>query len=527
MFRFPLKLVMYLSYLVILLVVAGVITYRTRSFEGVIVIEKGRAEHWAVEPFSRGGGLFAFARRGTPGELIAFDNPRAVTTLLDKQASYVAVELPFRLVLKQVDILKEGPMREELELLYSGKRFQIDATPGATVDIPEGRLTVQSVEPWSGLLRDGRGTPMALAAIRKTGQDWQAPMFIAPEEDLRPLPDMLIQFRAYPNEQAARAAVPEKAPAPKTLRWGVHEDKRVHWFDGLAPGTGVTTTNGTEYTLLDANVSGRGRDYIRVEKKNATGTVVEQVAANEKSPDGSIEFECRDNGTVILLYAWRDGAALAVSWIAGVRQPEQILNEGDLLSLKGPGGAPLELRLDQVLLQALPVPSRPDGPKTLALDTPVGAMRLREGASRQIKETRLIYRRQREAPQVRYGLRASFGKDRPAQEFTLDPDGKQRIDTWRITQDLDNPKADRLAALRVRRIPITFGQYLAALLFFAGAAGMLMLRFGIRRPLPVESAPFDPGQGWTTVTDNPPQQDPEENEEDKSVVGQLESREGD
>lgn len=521
MFRLPLKLILYLGYLVAVAVIAGTLVYRARRFEGTVIIERGRAEHWAVRPASKEGGLFAFANRGMPAEVIGFDNPRAVMTLLDGRDSYVPVELPFTLALKNVEVLQEGPMLDELEALHSGERFPLNATVGMTTDIPEGKLRVLAVEPWAGLVRDPRGTPLALAVVRKDGQDWQPPVFIAPERAARPLPGVLIKFRTYPNETAAREALPQKAPPARALRWGVHEDKRIHWFDGLTPGTGVTTAYGTEYTLLDADANG---DRIRVERKHASGTVVETVAANGDSKDGLITFERHDNEIVILLHAWRDGAALAAPWVAGERQPEQLVNEGNTLSVKGPGNAMLELRLDQALLRAVPVPPLPDGPKALVLDTPAGVLRLREGMSGQVKETRLIYRRRREAPQVRYALRASFGKKQPAVEFTLDPGGKKRIEGWQVVHDQDNPEAARLAALRVRRIPISFGQYLAALLFFAGAAGLLVVRFGVRRPLPAEALPFEPDQGWTAVTDTPPPESPGD-DEDNSVIAQTPPRE--
>ena len=497
MIRPPLRLVLYLCYLSAITFAGAYVFFQARSFEGIIVVEKNRSEHWAVQPSAKGS-LFAFARPGLVPELIPFDNPRAAVKGLGNAGTFTGFPLPFSLHLKDVEVLDAPPKKDVLEVLFQGRHHFTDVTAGATVEVPEGKIVIGPVEPWAGLIRDGRGGPMASIALR-THQDptWRPPVFLRTDEDLHPLPGVLVRLRCFPDEAAAKAAVPGEQAVAVTTRWGVREQGRIHWFEGLAPGTGVTTGDGTEYTLMGVVGADPGAaTHIVVEKKLGQAVSEEQVEANRSRDESVILFERHDNSVVILLYAWRDGAALAAPWIDGRRQTERILKEDETLDLVDPAGARLSLRLDQLMMKAIPVPEVQDGVKALVLDTPSGVVRLREGMSRSLKETRVIYRRQAQPPLVRYTFEAVSGKTSAAETFILEPGRAARIAGWRFTHDQENIAAASAAVLRVNRVPFTAWEIMGLLCFFFGAAGLLIVRFGVRRPMP--QLPADT-TGWHQV----------------------------
>lgn len=505
MIRPPLRLVLYLCYLSAITFAGGYVLFQARSFEGVIVVEKNRSEHWAVQP-SKKGGLFALARPGMAPELIPFDNPRAAVKALAGGGTLNGFALPFSLHLKNVEVLDAPPRKDVLEVVYRGQHLFPEVAEGTVVEAPEGRIVIGPVEPWAGLVRDGRGVPMASVALR-TGESatWRPPVFVRTDEDLHPLPDVLVGLRCFPDEATAKAAVTAEKALDVTVRWGVHEQGRIHWFEGLVPGTGVTTADGTEYTLTGTVVSGTGEvTHITVENKLGPGTTEEKVPANRHVKDDVILFERHDNKVVILLHAWRDGAALAVPWISGERHAERLLKENDTIDLEQPDGTRLVLRLDQLMLKAIPVPEVQDGVKALVLDTPAGVVRLREGMSRSLKETRVIYRRQMQPPHVRYHFEAVSGKESPGKDFVLNPGKTARIGCWRFTHDQENIGAASVAVLRVNRIPFTAWEIMGMLCFFFGAAGLLVMRFGIRRPLP--KFPLDEAN-WQQVGTAPAEED--------------------
>jgi|GEM_PF-1180636 len=501
MIRPPLRLVLYLGYLCAITIAGGYVFVQARSFEGLIVVEKNRSEHWAVQPAEKGG-LFVLARPGMAAELIPFDNPRAAVKALAGSGTWNGFALPFSLHLKNVEVLDAPPKKDMLEVVCRSQHLFPEVAAGTEVEVPEGKIVIGPVEPWAGLIRDGRGVPMASIALR-TGEDptWQPPVFVRTDEDLHPLPGVLVGLRCFPDEAAAKTAASAEKAVEMTTRWGIREQGRIHWFEGLVPGTGVTTADGTEYTLTGTVVSGTGEaTHITVEKRLGPGTSEEKVPANRLAKDDVILFERHDNKVVILLHTWRDGAALAVPWILGERQAERLLNENDTITLEQPGGTKFTLRLDQLMLKAIPVPEVQDGVKALVLDTPVGVMRLREGMSRSLKETRVIYRRQLQTPHVRYQFEADSGRESPGNDFVLDPGRTVRIGAWRFTHDQENIGAATVAVLRVNRIPFSAWEIIGMFCFFFGAAGLLVMRFGVRRPGP--GAPPDVAD-WQQVKAEP------------------------
>lgn len=479
--RVPFRLILSLLYLGAVLFVTGAIIYRLRAFEGVLVVEQDRAERWVVRP-SETGSLFSLVQRGMPAELISFDNPRAALRILDEQELYDAVMLPFRLQVKGAEILEQLPDKDVLEVVHSGERTLVDAEAGVEISIPEGRITVQGVQPWQGLIHNAMGKPMAMVTIRQNDDDWPPPLFLSADEGLRIPQAGLLLLQVFPDESAARAASLDAAVESHSARWGVRDEGRINWFHSLIPGTGATTSGGVEYTLMDVRKSSAGdMTHIRVQIEDTTGVTVRQVGANQVSEDDPLLFEFHRNELVVWLRAWRDGAVLVSVFLRNEPLGEEFLEEGGSLTAALPGGASLQLRLEQYLMNALAVYGDSDAVNALALDTPDGVLRIREGMSTQIRETRLRYRRMPSSPRVRYQVRAVFGREKPALELTLDPGDNCRVEDWRFYHDQENIGAASVAVLRAKRSPGTGTQYLGAFLFVVCAVGLTVVRFNGRK----------------------------------------------
>ncbi|MFA7692415.1 MAG: hypothetical protein GX117_08645 [Candidatus Hydrogenedentes bacterium] len=483
--RLPLKLVVYLCYQTAVLAVFAFVLYQLRSFDGVIVVEKGRGERRAVQPVQNENSSFAFLNKALPAELLHFDNPKAVFTVLDRQKAYQTTELPFILSLKESRILEEGSFKNELTVEASNERSTYRVEAGDTLNTPEGMLSVGGIEPWSGLVKTAHGTPMAVLTLNDSDAASYAPLFLSPETDLRPEPGLLLRLYLVSNEAEARAAVPKEPPPAPHFRWAVHEDTRSHWFDTVTPGTGLTTGNGTEYTLLAAEDTEEGREpRIHIEKRSGDRRDLIVVDANSFSPDGDLEFQYFNDTSLVLLYAWHDGAVWAATWVNGEKLGEAQVFEGGTIALAPGDSPPRFLKLEQMLLTALPLQASPQGPQALVLNTSSGTVRLRQGSNTTLGTTRFFFHRIEEAPKLQYTLRASFGKRREAQEFSVEPGSHARVDSWLIIHDQPKSGGAAIAALGVRRIVFSLRDYLTAFILYVAMTVILILRFGVLRKKP-------------------------------------------
>ncbi len=388
--KITLKLLMALLYVGGLLLVGGLLTRRLQSFDGVIVIEEGRAERWAVRPAEKGR-LFASTHRNLPAEVIGFDNPNAARRVLNPDALYDALPLSFPLQVVDAEVVAQYPDDNSLEAAFGGKTVQIAAMPGTTLDVPEGRIVLGETSPWIGLVRDGRGAPGAVVSLQRGEAPWATGIYPNATAPVRSLPGAAVLFRWFSSESAAREALLAAVPAWKSGRWAVRDQGRMHWFDSVVPGSGVVTQAGVEYTLLEAVVTGE-TPHIRVGRKEGHKTQVLRIAANAAASEDEALFEWYGGDVVAALHAWRDGAAAARVWRRDKADDVVLLEEGGGLETTLPDGAALRLRLDQVMGAGLPATGPDASIMALHLDTPLGEMRLRQGQSLQLKETRLRVR---------------------------------------------------------------------------------------------------------------------------------------
>ncbi len=504
-------------YIGALVFVTGLVLRHVQSFEGVMIVEQGRTEQWVTRPAGEGR-AFATAHRNMPAEVIGFDNPRVAVRVLGTRDQFDATPLPWRLKLAEVEVLGQPPDTETLEVIHSGSTTSVPVTAGETVSLPEGAVVMKAVEPWHGLIRDGRGSPMAALSLKFSDEPWTPVIIVDTTAIVRPRALFALAFRWFPNEGAAREPVAENERTSATSRWGVSDVGRIHWFDSLLPGTGVTTTDGTTYTLLTVT---RGADdseppinAITVERERNSETTHLTVGANQSEADPEIILESFRDKDLVRLHAWRDGAALAMFFQNDDHAAPEMLREGDVFTFEV-AEETVALRLEQVMSAALPVLD--EDVKALRLQTPQGELRLREGQSMQLDESRLRFRRLPQPPETRYTFEVlDAAPETSRQNFVLGPQETRRIGQWRFTHDVTHPDTERIAVVRAERGAGTPAQYVGALLFIVGALGLILFRFGDRQTTSHEHASrIMKEDTWTVV---PPEDDlpppPAENDQE-------------
>ncbi len=506
------RLLLSTLYMGVLFSGAGLVLRHIQSFEGVIVVEKGRTERWVTRP-AEGGRLFSTTHRNLPAEVIGFDNPRAAVRVLGTRDKFDAAPLPFRLRLEDVSVLEHPPDKQTLEIMRSGETMAVAAAHGQSVSLPEGVLRVHGVEPWRGLIRDGRGAPMAAVSLKFDDEPWSPTLFVRGDAVARPHPGIVFALEWVDDETQARALPPEEAAPTTHARWGVNEDGRTHWFETFIPGTGVTTAEDVAYVLLEVEKDNGAEEAsvaaIVVGKKDDTGTTSTRVVANSESADGAIVLESHRNDVMVRLRAWRDGAAIAWVYVRGKVNETALLNEGESLEIEDTNGL-RRIRLEQIMRAAIPVFGEES--RALVMNIDDVELRLREGQSRQLDETRLRFRRIPQSPRVRYIFRAiEDSASADAREFALAPGDSRRIGQWHFVHDPEYPGSETVAILRARRVAGTPVQYFGAALFVVGAFGLCVFRFANWRVVGREdAATIMKEDKWTPV---PPSADLPDNQD--------------
>ena len=478
MLKLTSRLLLSMLYLGVLLFAGGYVLQWAQSFEGILIVEKGRTEQWTVRTSDEQSGLFS-AQRNMPVDVIGFDNPRAATRVLGTKGQFDAAILPFRLKLEDVEVLERHPDKETLEVIRTGKTTKATVKPGQSLSLPEGQVTMIGIEPWRGLIRDGSGEPMAAVSLKSGDDPWSPVLFADTKSVIRPLPGLAVSLHWFPEEDAARAPVSESQVTTRQTRWGIHDIGRTHWFEALTPGTGVTTSDGTQYTLVEVQENSDAAlppvAAIVLQKVSGGKASPLRIEANAAAADSEAILESYNDRNIVRLHAWRDGTVVVHETNEGKPGEVRRLNEGEHTEIQGTT-PPLQLRLEQVMRTAIPVSG--EDARMLVLQTADDEIRLREGQSVQLKESRLRFRRMPQPPTVQYTLQVLHKeKEEENQEFVLAPGASKRIGQWRFTHDVEHGDSETIAVLNVKRLPGTPTQYFGLALFILGALGLTVFRF--------------------------------------------------
>jgi len=479
--RISLRLFFSLCYLALVFLAAGYLHYRLRSFEGVILIPKGKAEHVAVRPSAGGLGSLG-VQRNLPAGVIAFDNPECIRYLGDTDL-FDVTQLPFRLRLDEITLIEERAPREILDVMFPKNTVAYEARPGMRIDLGDGaEATIAAIRPWVGIIRSPHGQPMAVLSCRRPGGGWGDPAFLNTDAWLTPDPDTAIRLRWFNGEQAAHAHAAGPAPGIETARWGVEDGPAMHWLESFTPGSGAILSDETAVTLVqyeEKHAEPAGvHPAIEVQLERQGKGQRHWVLANRTTSGVPVHFEFPAlSENVILVDAWRDGAAILAAYHQGSACGHELVEEGK--TWRPAEAFPFELRLDQALAAALALPDTQGAIQEALLQTPTGELRLREGAAVQWEELRLRYRKEPVPPRVSYTLTAVPPEGKP-RAFTLNPGQTRAYGAWRFRQDTEHADAARTALLIARRTVGSRNELLGALLFVVGATGLTVLR--LRRP---------------------------------------------
>lgn len=471
-----------LLYLVALFGGAGWLYGRLQHFEGELCLYEGQAEVLAARP---AGGAFSLsaAHRGLPAELLPWRNPDVARRYFGVDGRFDAAPLPGALKLSRVEVIHQPPPREVLHVEGRGDRQEFAVRDGAQVALDDATLTITGVRPWTGLVRDPRGGPMAALSLKPADADWSEPLLL--QQGRWSLSGTTLAVRFDRGGDAAPAwPVPMQ---PETgARWGVRDGKAVQWAEGLVAGSGFTLQDGSEVQFVRFDPA---RAAILLAHRRAAEPEPVWVPANENPAGANYFFEapglCK---TVVRLWGRGEGAALAGIWQAGASAWQQ--QELALHTPWAPDGVPYQLRLDQAMDRAVPVP-RTDPPVTaLVLQTPEGPRQLREGELTPWRDARLRFRRVPQPPAIRAHLEARAPGEAP-QVFTLAAGETHRWGDWVFAVQPNPAEGRRSVVVQARR---TFGgpqRIFAIGLFLIGAFGLVVVRFMPHRSKDEFAGPAD------------------------------------
>lgn len=439
----------------LLVAAAGEAYTRLQFFSGELCIALERSERTVVRPATNGrlpleldGGRLRIQRSVGAGT-IAFEDPETLARILDGSAGYDAVQLPFPVRLKRIEVLEDHDPQQTLEVSSPDSKETFDLVVGRTVDIEGQPFEVAAIRKWAGLLRDRRGLPMAVLSLHRPGGPWTEAVFLDAAKWRRVEPGIGIRLFWLDSEALAREAVAQGLPDIKSARWGAVDGPAINWFQSFAPGVGATLSDGTTVTLLqideDHPTSAGNQPAIHVEIEKGNEKQALWVTANAQDADALVQFEFPSKlETVILLYAYRDGVALASVYHSGQLRGTTTLNAGVPWL---PDGSPYELRLDQTLATALPVPRKDSTVYEAVLRSGGRELRLRQGEAIRCGDALLQFVRTAEPPVVRYELAVG------GRALSIGPEEAARFGDWVFSQGGPSREPLRTGVLRVEHVP--------------------------------------------------------------------------
>jgi hypothetical protein len=490
------RLVLALIYLVALFGGGGWLYARMQRFEGETYLREGRPERLVARP-SGGGFALSAAYRNLPAEVLPWADTAGARRHFGTEGLVDAAELPGPLVLERLEILEVLPPREVLVVSAAGLRDMLPVEPGAVLPGDGPALRMVGLRPWSGLVRDPRGRPMAALRLRDAGAgDWSEVLLVAAGTWTQGGGRFALRFRWHGGEAAARHALESAGPAGASARWGVRDGKAMHWIEGLAPGSGVGLSDGSEVTLVRQAAAPPGAPQAGPALLLAhvrEGKAEPHWVTLEPDPEGIYRYEDPARAAFLVeVAAWREDQCLVAAWHAGAPLGIYALAMGEAWA---PDGAPLALLPVQALSAAIPVPVADPPVMALHLESDTGPLVLREGELITRGDLRLRYRRVPVPPRVRAHLRYRPVDGGDPVAFSLDAGGEQRLGDWIVSLDPTHLDPHPSAVLHARRTLGAPSRLAGAGLFVVAAFGLVLARFArwpVRAPTDAAVLPGAP-----------------------------------
>ncbi len=455
--------------------------YTGVPFRGELCVAHGNSERTAVHPSGRAADFQAGhtpVYRQTPAEAIRFTNPEAVVPRLEEGRLYDVVRLPFSVTLENYAIVEQPSPRRLLETRSPEGVNRIAISQGDHVELNGVTGEIAAIQRWSGLIRDPRGQSMAAISLREQDAYWSNRIFLTEGAWSTMEPDTGLYLEWKTNEETAAEHARSPLPDLDNARWGAVEGAVVHWFGSFLPGSGVTLSDGTLVTLLayEPRHGEREAPAVLVEVDQGSERTRQWYYANNYSPGDAVRFEYPARlPRAIALYPWRQGAAYAAAYRQGEVVDSQRLEGGGAWRIEE---FDLEVRLDQVLEDAVPVHQR-ESPFTEAIiEFEDETLHLREGEAVRKGELLLEFFTQTTPPVMRYDLRITDSQDDTDWTAQLPAGGEVRVGSWVIRQGVVDPLALNKALLKVEYVPDPAPLWLGGGLVGAGVAPFLGLALG-------------------------------------------------
>jgi len=477
------RLLAVLGCLGLLVAVGGEAYRRLQFFGGELRVALNASEHVAVRPATGGRLPLQFGReenailRSLAAASLPFEDPPTWQRVLDTSLCYDAARLPFSVQLDHVEVLKEEVASNILHLTSPQAKKRIQLTPGDTLDLDGHSFDVAAIRKWSGLLRDHRGTPMAVFSLRRPSESWTQGLFLPADRWLRIEPQIAVHLSWFDSETAARQAADAGLPGIESARWGAVDGPAVNWFQSFLPGTGATLSDGTTVTLMRLDekhaTSETVQPAIQVQIEKAGQTRAVWATANHGLADALLKFEYPSQlETVVLFCAFHDGAALAA-----VHHGQRLCGTKTLTAGEAwrPEGSPYELRLDQALAQAVPILAEDSPLYEAVLHSPSRTLRLRQGEAVRVDDALLQYARITQPPCVRYDLAVVEGATGEQRAVSIAPDDSVRVGAWVLSQGEPAPANAHAAVLRAERSPARTWGRVGLAVALAALIGIVLL----------------------------------------------------
>lgn len=471
-----------LIYLGLLFGGGGWVYYRIQHFEGIVVVGEGKAENLALQPIGQGN-LFGASYRNLPFDVLPLLNPQVMRKVLDPQTHYNANDLPATLHLSKIEIRETGAPEEWIEAQFNGAQQRIPARKGETFRLGEEKGEVLGVAPWTGLIAHPQGSPLALVRVQdaETESHWSDKLFLKPKNWLY-YKDCAVYFDWFPNETAARNAFPAQRPGTESARWGIEDNKRIHWLNSFNPGTGIQLDNGDDITLLGVKMDDTvPAILIQIKRTDNTASRIRILAGEIRN---GIHFEypaVKEN--VVYVHAWQDDAYAIQNYPA----PADGKNSSALEpTAKSQQKMDAPVQVVQTLQKALPVDTAGDPVYEARVRLGETEYELREGQRVALNDAvnALQYKRMPPPTSLRYHLNASFALTPKQESFTLRDDESHRLGNWYLRLHPDIKPAPGTIVLLAERGLGGPTKYLGLTLFILGTLGWVFARFLKSAPHP-------------------------------------------
>lgn len=483
------------------------------AFSGEICIGAGGSENVAVrlpEPDrlpSLPGRLPVL--RDKPHAEIPFQMPVVSAKYLDDTGRYDAIVLPFAIRLERATPIGGGESRDTLKITEYEQERTEEIAPGKRIELQGNAYRVETIRPWSGLIREPHGTAMAVVSLRNDGEAWTEGLFLLSGTWRSIAPSTGLRFQWAGSEEAASAVLDEGLPGIESARWGVSDGSAMNWFESFAPHAGVELSNGAAVYLVSVEerhpTPAGSQPAIEVEWNEGGRTRREWITANAPGDDAPVRFE----------YPARLDTVILIVGVSAERAQLAIHEKGALIGREAvstgtpwkPAGATVEIRIDQMMERAVAVPASEtrisevvlcrddeaaagkEGAEGTADQQPSQSsshglhasnpIRVREGEAVRQGDALIRFTRHARPPDVKYEL-AFIGKDgKRAQRAVIAPGDTVRYENARLTQA--PPCADplRAAVLHVEYAP---GRAWPRLLIAAALALLVWVAIHPSRP---------------------------------------------